>query len=91
MQHCLTAEDPAFGVVLISAGREVGGGDIRSEVGALAHITECADFGDGPAGRTHPSTGNWQSTPTGLASPSPAGSPAPAKAAPPQKPTRRKR
>jgi Lon protease-like protein len=47
VQHCLAAEDPAFGVVLIAAGREVGGGDTRSEVGALAHITECADFGDG--------------------------------------------
>jgi Lon protease-like protein len=44
---CLAAEDPAFGVVLISAGREVGGGDVRSDVGAMAHITECADFGDG--------------------------------------------
>jgi Lon protease-like protein len=44
---CLAAEDPAFGVVLIAAGREVGGGDTRSDVGALAHITECADFGDG--------------------------------------------
>jgi Lon protease-like protein len=38
---------PAFGVVLIAAGREVGGGDTRSDVGALAHINECADFGDG--------------------------------------------
>jgi Lon protease-like protein len=44
---CLAADDPAFGVVLIAAGREVGGGDTRSEVGAMAHITECADFGDG--------------------------------------------
>ena len=44
---CLAEEDPAFGVVLISAGREVGGGDARSDVGAMAHITECADFGDG--------------------------------------------
>lgn len=44
---CLATEDPAFGVVLISAGREVGGGDTRSDVGAMAHITECADFGDG--------------------------------------------
>ena len=34
-------------MVLIAAGREVGGGDTRSDVGALAHITECADFGDG--------------------------------------------
>jgi Lon protease-like protein len=47
VSDCLAAEDPAFGVVLISAGREVGGGDTRSDVGALAHITECADFGDG--------------------------------------------
>jgi Lon protease-like protein len=47
VQHCLAAEEPAFGVVLIAAGREVGGGDTRSDVGALAHITECADFGDG--------------------------------------------
>jgi hypothetical protein len=47
VSDCLTADDPAFGVVLISAGREVGGGDTRSEVGAMAHIAECADFGDG--------------------------------------------
>jgi uncharacterized protein len=47
VSDCLAAEDPAFGVVLIAAGREVGGGDTRSDVGALAHITECADFGDG--------------------------------------------
>jgi uncharacterized protein len=47
VQDCLAADDPAFGVVLISAGREVGGGDTRSDVGTLAHITECADFGDG--------------------------------------------
>ena len=47
VQQCLAADDPSFGVVLIAAGREVGGGDTRSDVGALAHITECADFGDG--------------------------------------------
>jgi Lon protease-like protein len=47
VSDCLGADDPAFGVVLISAGREVGGGDVRSDVGAMAHITECADFGDG--------------------------------------------
>ncbi|MGZ6777899.1 MAG: LON peptidase substrate-binding domain-containing protein [Mycobacterium sp.] len=44
---CLTMDDPVFGVVMIEAGREVGGGDSRSDVGALAHITEVADFGDG--------------------------------------------
>lgn len=47
VQSCLAADDPAFGVVLIAAGREVGGGDSRSDVGALAHIVEYADLGDG--------------------------------------------
>jgi uncharacterized protein len=47
VSDCLAADDPAFGVVLIAAGREVGGGDTRSDVGALARIAECADFGDG--------------------------------------------
>lgn len=47
VQHCLEQDDPAFGVVLIAAGREVGGGDARSDVGVLAHIAEVADFGDG--------------------------------------------
>jgi Lon protease-like protein len=36
-----------FGVVLISAGREVGGQDARCDVGSMAHITACQDFGDG--------------------------------------------
>ncbi len=44
---CLDAAEPAFGVVLISRGREVGGGDVRSDVGALARITEYADHGEG--------------------------------------------
>lgn len=44
---CLAADDPVFGVVLIAAGREVGGGDSRSDVGALARITEHADMGGG--------------------------------------------
>lgn len=47
VSDCLAAEDPSFGVVLITAGREVGGGDARSDVGALAHITEWADLGNG--------------------------------------------
>ncbi|GAC1409937.1 MAG: LON peptidase substrate-binding domain-containing protein [Mycobacterium sp.] len=47
VSDCLATDDPSFGVVLIAAGREVGGGDARSDVGALARITECADFGDG--------------------------------------------
>lgn len=47
VQACLAAEDPVFGVVLIAAGREVGGGDARSDVGALARITEHSDMGAG--------------------------------------------
>lgn len=47
VQACLAAEDPAFGTVLIAAGREVGGGDTRSDVGVLAHIVEHADLGAG--------------------------------------------
>ena len=47
VSDCLELDDPAFGVVLIEAGREVGGGDARSDVGTLAHIAEVADFGDG--------------------------------------------
>jgi Lon protease-like protein len=44
---CLAMDDPAFGVVLIAAGREVGGGDARSDVGTMAHITEVSEYGDG--------------------------------------------
>jgi uncharacterized protein len=47
ISDCLAMDDPAFGVVLIAAGREVGGGDARSDVGTLAHITDVTDFGDG--------------------------------------------
>ncbi|TDY04554.1 hypothetical protein BCL50_3329 [Mycolicibacterium litorale] len=45
VQDCLAMTDPAFGVVLIEAGREVGGGDRRSNVGALARIVDYADLG----------------------------------------------
>lgn len=44
VQHCVEAGDP-FGVVLISRGREVGGGDSRCDVGVLSRITECVDLG----------------------------------------------
>ncbi|MGB5151485.1 MAG: LON peptidase substrate-binding domain-containing protein [Mycobacterium sp.] len=46
VSQCL-AGDPVFGVVLIAAGREVGGGDVRSDVGVLARIVEHADLGEG--------------------------------------------
>ena len=44
---CLAGDEPVFGVVQISRGWEVGGGDVRSEVGALAHIVESEQTGDG--------------------------------------------
>jgi uncharacterized protein len=47
VEDCLAAEDPAFGVVLIARGREVGGGDERHNVGALARIVTVADHGGG--------------------------------------------
>lgn len=46
VRQCLDTGDP-FGVVLISRGREVGGGDSRCDVGTLSRITECVDHGAG--------------------------------------------
>ncbi|MGZ4514358.1 MAG: LON peptidase substrate-binding domain-containing protein [Mycobacterium sp.] len=46
VRHCLDTGDP-FGVMLISRGREVGGGDSRCDVGILSKITECVDQGAG--------------------------------------------
>jgi Lon protease-like protein len=46
VRDCLAGERQ-FGVVLIAAGREVGGGDARCDVGALAHIVEAQDQGGG--------------------------------------------
>lgn len=47
VQDCLAADEPAFGVVMISRGWEVGGGDARSDVGAMARIEQHLDLGDG--------------------------------------------
>jgi Lon protease-like protein len=47
VSDCLAADDPVFGVVLIAAGREVGGGDDRYDVGALARIVEHRALGGG--------------------------------------------
>ncbi len=41
LEHCL-AGDREFGVVLIERGHEVGGGDIRSDVGTVATILDVA-------------------------------------------------
>jgi Lon protease-like protein len=44
VRDCMRDDDPRFGVVLISRGREVGGGDVRCDVGTVARITECVDL-----------------------------------------------
>jgi len=41
--------DRRFGVVLISRGSEVGGGEIRNDIGTAAYIDECQRFDDGRA------------------------------------------
>ena len=46
MADCLDG-DREFGVVLISRGSEVGGGDQRLDVGTVARISQVADVGDG--------------------------------------------
>ncbi|UQX11949.1 LON peptidase substrate-binding domain-containing protein [Candidatus Mycobacterium methanotrophicum] len=44
VRDCMRDDDPRFGVVLISQGREIGGGDVRCDVGTVARITECAEI-----------------------------------------------
>ena len=44
VRDCMRDNNPRFGTVLISQGREVGGGDMRCDVGALANITECVEI-----------------------------------------------
>ncbi|HTQ16861.1 LON peptidase substrate-binding domain-containing protein [Mycobacterium sp.] len=46
VRHCIGTGEP-FGVVLISAGREVGGGDSRCDVGVLTDIAACVERGVG--------------------------------------------
>lgn len=48
-EHCL-ASDGDFGVVLIARGAEVGGGEVRSDVGTVAHIEDSTRFEDGRFG-----------------------------------------
>jgi uncharacterized protein len=45
-RDCL-AGDRQFGVVLIERGHEVGGGDVRTDVGTIARIIESAELPDG--------------------------------------------
>lgn len=44
--ECL-ADDGAFGVVLIERGFEVGGGDVRFDIGCMAEIVHAASLPDG--------------------------------------------
>jgi uncharacterized protein len=41
------AGDQEFGVVLIERGSEVGGGDVRFDVGTLAHVVQASELADG--------------------------------------------
>ncbi len=40
-------DEPEFGVAMIERGREVGGGDVRSDVGVVARIVQAEEFPDG--------------------------------------------
>jgi Lon protease-like protein len=46
VRDCMAAEGE-FGVVLIERGSEVGGGDVRTNVGTRARILRAEEFGDG--------------------------------------------
>lgn len=46
VEQCLEGSSE-FGVVLIERGSEVGGGDVRSDVGTVARIVEVGSFADG--------------------------------------------
>jgi len=46
VRDCL-AGDRQFGVVLIERGSEVGGGDVRTDVGTVARVVEAAELPDG--------------------------------------------
>lgn len=47
VQHCLAAEEPDFGVVLIDRGSEVGGGDVRRTIGTVARMAQVGQTDDG--------------------------------------------
>ncbi|MDO8362320.1 MAG: LON peptidase substrate-binding domain-containing protein [Actinomycetota bacterium] len=47
VRDCVAAEQPEFGVVLIDRGREVGGGDVRRNIGVVARMLQVAETPDG--------------------------------------------
>ena len=44
VRDCMRDNNPRFGTVLISQGREVGGGDLRCDIGTVARIAECVEI-----------------------------------------------
>ncbi|MEO5725046.1 MAG: LON peptidase substrate-binding domain-containing protein, partial [Ilumatobacteraceae bacterium] len=44
VRHCLSDATHEFGVVLIDRGHEVGGGDIRRQVGTVARLVQVAEL-----------------------------------------------
>lgn len=51
------AGDGAFGVVLIERGSEVGGGDVRCDIGTMARVADASPIGGGQWGITAAGTG----------------------------------
>ena len=47
VEVCAASEDHEFGVVLIERGNEVGGGDVRRDVGTMARMVKVAEMPDG--------------------------------------------
>jgi len=47
VETVLAQPEPVFGVTLIERGSEVGGGDVRAEIGCLAQVVEAAQTPDG--------------------------------------------
>lgn len=44
VRECIASADHEFGVVLIDRGHEVGGGDVRREVGTVARMVQVAEL-----------------------------------------------
>ncbi len=47
VRACVESPDHEFGVVLIERGHEVGGGDVRRDVGTVARMVQVAETDDG--------------------------------------------
>ena len=47
LARACTTGSPEFGVVLIERGQEVGGGDVRRDIGCVARIVEATELPDG--------------------------------------------